>query len=74
VRPERLVWEHGGDADAVLFHVTATFEEEDGGTKVTLRQLFENGAARDHVIETYGADKGGVQTLERLAEHLSTMV
>jgi uncharacterized protein YndB with AHSA1/START domain len=74
VPPERLVYHHGGDGSSVRFEVTVTFEEEDGGTRLTMRQMFESGAERDHIVQTYGADKGGVQTLERLAEHLSTIV
>jgi hypothetical protein len=30
-------------------------------------------AERNRVIETYGADKGLIQTLARLAEHMAAM-
>ncbi len=73
VRPERLVYKHAGEEqdESVRFQVTVTFEDAGGKTKLTMRMLFETGAERDDVISRYEADKGGVQTLERLAEHLT---
>jgi uncharacterized protein YndB with AHSA1/START domain len=49
----------------------ATFEEEDGGTRVTMRLVFASAEARDQNVREYGSIEGGRQTLERLAEHLS---
>ena len=71
VRPERLVYDHGpGDeSDSPQFHVTVTFEEEGGKTRLTLRLVFASPAERDRAVE-FGALDGGNQTLERLAEHL----
>lgn len=75
-RPERLVYQHGGDAgDAgakpVAFHTTVTFAEVSGKTRVTLRAVFPSAAERDRVAREYGAVEGGQQTLARLAEHLA---
>ncbi|MBV9108696.1 MAG: SRPBCC family protein [Gemmatimonadetes bacterium] len=71
VRPERLVWDHGTvQGEPPQFHATVTFEEVEGGTRVTLRTLFPTAAARDLVVRDYGAVEGARDTLDRLAEHL----
>jgi len=72
VKPERLVYDHGpGDeSDSPQFHVTVTFDDEDGKTRLTLRLIFRSVAERDRAVE-FGALEGGNQTLERLAEHLA---
>lgn len=72
VPPERLVYKHAGDEDVepVRFHVTVTFVKESGGTRVTLRMVFESKEARDRTEEKYGAVEGGHQTLARLAEYV----
>ncbi|MGH6771211.1 MAG: SRPBCC family protein [Xanthobacteraceae bacterium] len=74
-RPERLVYTHGGDDDVepVNFHVTVTFEDQGGRTKVTLRSVFPTAEERDRVVKEYGAIEGGRQTLARLADYLATM-
>lgn len=75
VRPERLVYEHGGRTpDApVHFHVTVTFTDlGDGRTALTMRSVFPNAEARRLVVERYGAIEGGHQTLARLAAHLGS--
>jgi uncharacterized protein YndB with AHSA1/START domain len=72
VKPERLVYRHGGGegSDIKEFHVTVTFDEDDGGkTRLTLRLVAESPAERDRMVE-FGALEGGKQTLERLAEYL----
>lgn len=75
VRPERLVYKHAGQdgEHQVRFDVTVTFEELRGKTRLTMRMLFASAGERDGVVKKYGADKGAVQTLERLGEHLATM-
>jgi uncharacterized protein YndB with AHSA1/START domain len=75
MKPERLVYSHGGggDVEPVQFQVTVTFEDHDGKTKLTMKALFPSAAERDRVAEKYGAVEGAKQTLERLAEHLATM-
>jgi uncharacterized protein YndB with AHSA1/START domain len=74
VRPERLVYKHAGEGEAedVKFHTTATFADQGGKTRLTLRMVFETAAERDNVAERYGAVEGGQQTLERLGEYLAT--
>ncbi|HEX6985534.1 MAG TPA: SRPBCC family protein [Planctomycetaceae bacterium] len=74
-RPDRLAYKHAGDIDTadVTFHTTVTFAERDGGTRLTLRMVFDSAAERDRVEREYGAVEGGKQTLERLAEHLAAV-
>ena len=48
-----------------------TFEEEAGGTRVTMRMVFVSAEVRDRNIREYRSIEGGKQTLERLAEHLA---
>jgi uncharacterized protein YndB with AHSA1/START domain len=73
VKPERLVYRHvpePGD-EPINFQTTTTFEDlGNGKTRVTMRQEFESFAKLQYVIEKYSADKGGVQTFERLAGYL----
>src|ERR1700674_5570365 len=72
VKPERLVYDHGDEADAGRFRVTVTFTEQGGKTKLTMRSIFKSAAERDEVVKKYHAIEGGNQTLDRLAEHLAT--
>jgi uncharacterized protein YndB with AHSA1/START domain len=73
--PERLIYAHGGDeASPPHFHVTVTFEAIGADrTRVTMTSLFPSKAARDFVVERYGAIEGGKQTLTRLAGYLEEM-
>jgi uncharacterized protein YndB with AHSA1/START domain len=64
----------GDDGGEVRFNVTVAFDDVDGKTGPTMRQLFETGVERDCVVEKCRADKGGAQTLDRLAEHLAEML
>ncbi|MGC1274954.1 MAG: SRPBCC family protein [Planctomycetaceae bacterium] len=74
VKPSRLVYAHGGDDKGLAhFHVTVTFDEQDGRTALTMRMLFPSKTARDMTVEKYGAVDGGNQTLARLERHLETM-
>jgi uncharacterized protein YndB with AHSA1/START domain len=75
VKPERLVFSHGGSkkgGPAVNSVATWTFDAQDGGkkTKVTIRMTFPSAAERDLIVKEYGAIEGGKQTLERLGKHL----
>lgn len=73
-RPARLVYDHGGEPDTpALFHVTITFVETAGKTEVTMHSVFPTAAARDEVVQRYGAIEGGKQHLARLGEHLVAM-
>jgi len=75
VKPERLVYHHGGgdDVEPVRFTTTVTFEDLGGRTRVTLHGVFPSAAERDRVIREYGADKGMVQTLSRLGDYLAKL-
>jgi uncharacterized protein YndB with AHSA1/START domain len=74
VEPERLAYSHdsGEDDDPYRFQVTVTFVERAGKTELTMRSLFGSAAARDYVVKEFGAIEGGLQTLDRLAEHLAS--
>jgi uncharacterized protein YndB with AHSA1/START domain len=73
VKPERIVYHHGGgdDVEPVQFTTTVTFEDLGGKTRLTMRGVFPSAAERERVIKEYGADKGLVQTMARLGEYLS---
>ena len=73
VKPERLEYHHGGgdDVEPVQFRTTVTFDDLGGKTRVTLRGEFPSAEERARVIRDYGADKGLVQTLARLAEYVA---
>jgi uncharacterized protein YndB with AHSA1/START domain/predicted enzyme related to lactoylglutathione lyase len=73
-KPKRLVYKHvPEEGDEISHHqTTITFDEVGGGkqTSLTMRMLFPSQDERDRIIKKYGADKGGVQTLNRLGEYL----
>lgn len=74
VKPERIVYHHGGgeDAEPVNFRTIVTFEDLGGKrTRLTLRATFPSAEERDRVIKKYGADKGMLETLARLADYLA---
>ena len=73
VRPERIVYRHGGgeDVEPVQFRQTVIFEDLGGRTRMTWRGDFPSEAARDRVISEYHADSGLVQTMARLGEYVS---
>lgn len=76
VRPERIRYHHGGgtEVEPVQFRTTVTFEDLGGNrTRLTLHAEFPSAAARERVIREYRADKGAVETLSRLADHLATL-
>jgi len=67
-RPQRLVYTHA----APLFHVTVTFDDDHGRTRLSMRAVFDSAAERQMVAKT-GAIEGGKQHLERLAAFLANM-
>ena len=73
VKPERIAYHHGGgdDVEPVQFRTTVTFEDVDGKTKLTMRGVFPSAEERARVIKEFGADKGLVQTLARLADYVA---
>jgi uncharacterized protein YndB with AHSA1/START domain len=70
VRPERLVYDHGSGGEP-HFHVTVTFAEEGGRTRLTMRSLFPTAAAREYVVREVKAIEGGNQTVDRLVQYLA---
>jgi len=74
VRPERIVYRHGGgeDVEPVQFRQTVIFEDIGGRTRITWRGDFPSAAERDRVIKEYGADQGLLQTLARLADYVAS--
>jgi len=74
VMPERLAYTHGDDGDAAgeAFEVTVTFEEQGGGTNVTMRMVFAS-AEEYQKVKEFGAVEGGNQTLDRLGEYVERM-
>jgi uncharacterized protein YndB with AHSA1/START domain len=70
---ERLVYLHRDDVEegGSSFHVTTTFADEGGQTRLTMTILFDTKEARDHVVENFGAIEGGNQTMDRLGEYLA---
>ncbi len=75
VKPERIVYSHGGgeEVEPVQFRTTVTFEAEGDKTRLTMRGVFPTAAERDRVAREYGAVEGAYQTLERLVEQLQVM-
>jgi hypothetical protein len=59
-----------GGAPVKMEKIT-TFEEVVGGTRVTMRAVFDSAEARDQNVREYGSIEGGKQTLERLAGYLT---
>lgn len=77
VRPERIVYHHGGgeDVEPVQFSQTLTFEDVGNKqTRLIWHGTFPSAEERTRVIKEYGADKGLVQTMARLAEHVEAQV
>ena len=74
MKPERVACTHGGGkkgARGVGFETTWTFDAVGRQqTKPTIRLLVPSADAREHAVEECGAIEGGLQTLERLTEHL----
>lgn len=72
VTPERIAYHHGDgdDVEGVRFRTLVTFEDLGGRTRLTMRGTFPSAEERERVIREYGADKGLVQTLSRLADYL----
>jgi len=70
-KPERLVYNHGDEEKPGFFHVTVTFEEHGGKTKLYMCGLFNTKEERDEVVKKFKADEGMKQTISRLEEYLT---
>jgi len=68
IKPKSIVYHHGvTENDTDGFHVTVTFDDINGKTRVVMVQVFPSEEDRDHAVNILGAVEGGKQTLERLA-------
>jgi uncharacterized protein YndB with AHSA1/START domain len=73
VPPERIIYRHAGgdDVEPVQFTQTVTFEDiGNGRTRLIWHGKFPSAQERARVIREYGADKGLVQTMARLADYV----
>lgn len=77
VKPERIVYSHGGGREGgpgAHFEATWTFDALKGNkTRATGRMVFASAADREHVVREFKAIEGGHQTLGRLAGYLAKM-
>lgn len=64
-KPARIVYDH---VSGPKFQVTATFDEQDGKTRITFRMLFESSAAYE-AIRAY-ASEANEQNFNRLQAQL----
>jgi uncharacterized protein YndB with AHSA1/START domain len=73
IAPERIAYRHSGadDVEPLQFNTTLTFEDLGGKTRLTWHGTFPSAEERARVIKEYGADKGLVQTMARLAEYMA---
>jgi len=68
VRPERIVYTH---LSGPRFQSTATFEDQDGKTKLTVRMRFESIEEFNTAVKQFGAREGLKQTIWRLEKQLA---
>jgi uncharacterized protein YndB with AHSA1/START domain len=75
VPPERLVYDNGWDLPGAPldFTVVVTLVADGEKTRFSLHIAFANAEAMKIAVERYGVLEGGVQTLARLAEYVSTL-
>jgi uncharacterized protein YndB with AHSA1/START domain len=74
VAPERIAYHHGGadDVEPVKFVTTITFEDlGNNRTRLIWHMTFRSADERTRVIAEYGAAKGLVQNLARLAAYVA---
>ena len=75
VRPERIVFAHGGrreDGPEIMKEMTWTFDEVgEGRTRLTLRQVYPSTEMLERVVKEFGAIEGAKQTMARLEEFLA---
>jgi len=75
VRPELLVYTFIFDVERIRDYesvVTTTLDEYDGKTLLTSTQVHDSVESRDAAVQS-GMESGAIETMDRLAEHLSTM-
>jgi uncharacterized protein YndB with AHSA1/START domain len=75
VKPERIFYRHagGGDVEPVQFSQSIIFEDLGGKTRLIWKGQFASAEERARLIKDYGADKGLMQTMARLADHVAAL-
>jgi uncharacterized protein YndB with AHSA1/START domain len=76
VPPERLVYCECYDVPSIgspEWLTAVSFEEQDGKTKVISTVLHQSAEARNGHLQA-GMEAGAIQTMERLAEHVASVV
>jgi uncharacterized protein YndB with AHSA1/START domain len=75
IRPERIVYRHGGTVgvEPVQFKTAVVFEDLGRHTRIIWRADFPSASNRDRLIKEYGAAEGLVQTMARLGDYVSSM-
>ena len=68
VRPQRIVFDHDSGPK---FRMTASFDDDGGKTRLTVRMVFETAALRDKTAKAFGAVEGLHQTLGHLGEQIA---
>jgi uncharacterized protein YndB with AHSA1/START domain len=68
--PERLVYDHVSDP---RFRGVASFAEKEGKTEVRFSIEFETAEIRDTIAKEFGAERGQIDTLDRLAEEIARL-
>jgi uncharacterized protein YndB with AHSA1/START domain len=73
--PSRLVFENGWDRpDSHLdFEMVVTLVPEGKKTRLSMHMTFTDVAAFETAVERYGVLEGGKETLERMAQYLSSL-
>jgi uncharacterized protein YndB with AHSA1/START domain len=75
VAPERLVYEHDSDVDddPRKFHVTVTFDEYEGKTRLTMTAVLPSAEELERVAREYGAIEGNKQTMDKLEAYVAAI-
>jgi uncharacterized protein YndB with AHSA1/START domain len=75
VAPSRLVYDNSWDLPGAPldFNVVVTFEVVEDKTRLTLHMTFRDAEAFRIAAERYGVVQGGTQTLDRIAEYVSSI-
>jgi uncharacterized protein YndB with AHSA1/START domain len=77
VKPERLTYTHDADTDdendPQRFHVVVTFAENGDKTDLKMHMVMASKEALENV-KKFGAVELGIQTVDKLEEHLAGMV
>jgi uncharacterized protein YndB with AHSA1/START domain len=73
LRPERIVYRHGGtvDVEPVQFKTAVVFKDLGPRTRIVWRGDFHSADERNRLIKDYGAAEGLMQTMARLDDFVS---